>query len=610
MKRKKKSGHLKKGIAMVTGLFACVLMLSGMAAAKEKNGISYDFRKGANEIKIDDILQADRVLQMPEVLDKCFVTSIQLDSQSKFVTVKRLILPAQLKKVEKCRASRKRHGTQQILEMFPNLEEVKIAEGNSSLCTDGDAIYSKDKTVLYSLRSGVEEYEIPASVQEIKTGALTGAKKLRKITVQTGNTKYKVEDGVLFTRDGKKLILMPPCLSVEDYQVPNSVANIEERAFERQRSLSKVHIPGTVDVIGEAAFEKCSHLRSVTIGDGVRKIGDFAFFGSWEMTEITLGEGVQTIGEAALEGTDIRNLTLPSTLERVAYRNANEPELPLEQLNMLIIKSPYLSVRNFYYIGELAEYPIVYAVKNSDAYRLFRKVTKVYALPGAKAVKRTAKKDKEQRKKENQMTKWYYKTKEKVCKIRTPEQLMSLSIIGREDGFWGETFVLENDIDMKKYPEFKSIEEFDGVFDGNGKKIKNLRIHQPGEDEVGLFASLEYGAKVKNLTVEGTVTGRSRVGMICGTIYGKSQITGCKSKGTVSGMSQVGGIVGQATGKSRIRGVKSTAKICANYFAGGILGYDASAKQKNLGRVQAANEQDVRAIYRYAGTICSNADKR
>lgn len=609
MKGKRKLRCLKKGIGIVMGLFACALMLSGMAAAQKKNGISYDFKE-TGEYEVDDILQADRVFRIPEVHDTNFVTSIQLDSRNKFVTVKKLILPAQMKKVKKCRTSRKRHGTQQLLEMFPNLEEVEIAEGNRYLCTDGDAIYSKNKTILYSLRCDVEEYEVPASVQEIKTGALAGAKKLRKITVQTGNTKYKEEEGVLFTRDGKKLILMPPCLPVQDYRVPNSVASIEERAFERQRSLLKVQIPGTVDVIGEAAFEKCSHLRSVTVEDGVRKIGDFAFFGSWEMTEITLGEGLQIIGEGAFEGTDIRNLTLPSTLEKVEYRHANEPELPLEQLNMLVIKSPYLNVRNFYYIGQLAEYPIVYAVKNSDAYRLFRKVTKVYALPGTKAVKRAAKKDKKQRKKENQMTKWYYEKNSKVYKIRTPEQLMSLSIIGRDEGFWGETFVLEKDIDMKGYPEFEAIEDFDGVFDGNGKTIKNLKIYQPGEDEVGLFATLEYGAKVKNLTVEGTVTGRSKVGMICGRTTGKCQITGCKSKGSVSGMSQVGGIAGQVTRKSKIRGVKSTAKIRANYFAGGILGYDASAKEKNLIGVKASNGQDVRAIYRYAGTICSNADKR
>lgn len=603
---------MKKKIGAIIGLVLCVLAFGATVEAREDKGFSYDnMNNRIGKAMIDDILQADRELRIPETIGSAnnFVASIQLDAGSQFVTVKTLVLPSQLQTLKECWKSKKKHGTCQILELFPNLKEVQVAESNIYLCTDGDAIYSKDKTILYSVRCGVEEYEIPASVQVIKPAAFAGAKKLAKITVQTGNGMYKTKDGVLFSMDEKKLILMPPCLPVQQYQVPEGVESIEERAFERQRGLRSVQIPGTVDVIGTAAFEKCSHLQSVKIADGVRKIGGFAFYGSWELADITLGEGIQSLGEAAFEGTVIRNLVLPSTLEKVAYRHAREPELPLEQLDTLVIKSPYLNVRNFYYIGQLAEYPVVYAVKNSDAYRLFRKVTKVYALSGTKAVTRPAKKDKKQRKKEEKSADWYCKTKDKVYKIRTAEQLMSLSFIGRYIGFYGETFILEKDIDMKGR-RFEPIVEFDAVFDGNGKKIKNLRIDKPGEDRVGLFSLLDGRGKVKNLTVEGTVNGRSKVGLICGECEYKSRIVNCRSRGSVSGMSQVGGIVGTVSEKSLIEKNKSQAKVRANYFAGGILGFDASAKKKNLGRNHISGSQDVRAFYRYAGLICSNLDKR
>ena len=151
---------MKKKIGTIIGLVLCVLAFGATVTAQEGKGFSYDnMNNRIGMTMIDDILQADRVLRVPETIGSAnnFVASIQLDAGSQFVTVKTLVLPSELQILKECRKNKKKHGTCQILELFPNLKEVQIAEGNHYLCTDGDAIYSKDKTILYSVRCGVGE---------------------------------------------------------------------------------------------------------------------------------------------------------------------------------------------------------------------------------------------------------------------------------------------------------------------------------------------------------------------------------------------------------------------------------------------------------------------
>lgn len=54
------------------------------------------------------------------------------------------------------------------------------------------------------------------------------------------------------------------------------------------------------------------------------------------------------------------------------------------------------------------------------------------------------------------------------------------------------------------------IDNFKGVFDGDGHYIKNLYINST-EDYVGLFGKMS-GGRIKNLNVSGSVTGKKYVG--------------------------------------------------------------------------------------------------
>ncbi|GMO36956.1 MAG: hypothetical protein Ta2F_13000 [Termitinemataceae bacterium] len=66
----------------------------------------------------------------------------------------------------------------------------------------------------------------------------------------------------------------------------------------------------------------------------------------------------------------------------------------------------------------------------------------------------------------------------------------------------GVNWFLNNDIDLSEAPgDWEGPSGYYGVFDGNGKTIKNLLLTKTGSD-TGLFATLGDGATIKNFTLE------------------------------------------------------------------------------------------------------------
>lgn len=152
-------------------------------------------------------------------------------------------------------------------------------------------------------------------------------------------------------------------------------------------------------------------------------------------------------------------------------------------------------------------------------------------------------------------------------------------------------FELSKDIDLSSYLNsnssgWKPIEGFTGNFDGKKHTIKGLWISLSSISNVGLFANIQGSsdnerASVSNLFVNISkkgITGRSRVGGICGTLsYGN--IVNCMVTGDISGGSSVGGVVGYGSAYSNIisQCASSGNIIATDGYVGGILGdYDNS----------------------------------
>jgi uncharacterized repeat protein (TIGR02543 family) len=124
-------------------------------------------------------------------------------------------------------------------------------------------------------------------------------------------------------------------------------------------------------------------------------------------------------------------------------------------------------------------------------------------------------------------------------------------------------------------------ESFEGTFDGQGYKIKDLYINRPDEDSVGLFDSVNVGGVIKDIGVmNAVVIGNQSVGGLVGLNGGtvsNSYFIG-NVTGTVTGEQQwsfVGGLVGASNGivsNSYATG-SVTGTGTGNYtFVGGLVG--------------------------------------
>ena len=113
--------------------------------------------------------------------------------------------------------------------------------------------------------------------------------------------------------------------------------------------------------------------------------------------------------------------------------------------------------------------------------------------------------------------------------------------------------------------------DFRGNFDGNGKKVSGLKIDNYS-DYAGLFGQIN-GGTVRNLGVEGTVSGRNYVGGVAGWVQNGGSITNCYSAVTVSGTGRdVGGIAGSAH-TTTFTNCYATGDVSGIRAVGGVVGY-------------------------------------
>ena len=171
-----------------------------------------------------------------------------------------------------------------------------------------------------------------------------------------------------------------------------------------------------------------------------------------------------------------------------------------------------------------------------------------------------------------------------VYHIKSGEELLAFAKMVNDDSktFEGEKVVLDNDIDISTQ-EWTPIGErktggikFKGTFDGQNKTI-TLKITNC-TDYGALFEAIE-GATVQNVTVAGTVSGKSVAGVV-GQAGAGSKIINCTNKASVTGSSKAAGVVVKIEGNGvEVIGCKNEGSIGdeAPNGAAGIVTYAESA---------------------------------
>ena len=185
----------------------------------------------------------------------------------------------------------------QVFNGCSNLEEVILEEGIEEIA--GRAFDACSKVKEWKLpkslkRIGpcafsnisVEEFNIPENVEGI-AAAFISSSKLARINVDSNNKYFTSIDGILFDKDGTRLIKYPENRDGNSYEVPNTVKTIDANAFISCKNLQTIVIADSVEKIGDSAFDG-SKLKTINLGGGITNISNKPFYGAWNLTNINV----------------------------------------------------------------------------------------------------------------------------------------------------------------------------------------------------------------------------------------------------------------------------------------------------------------------------------
>ena len=217
------------------------------------------------------------------------VIDIEADSFSECSGLESVTIPSSIKEIkayafQRCEA----------------LRSIELPEGLEWL---GKGCFSKC--------SSLEKITIPASLTRIGNAVFTECKSLRRITVEEGCQACRMQDNVLLSGDGKKVIAVP--MAETSYvKIPEGVETVSYGTFARCKQLKHVEFPSSLLTIENYAFYGCENLIGIVFPEQLKWIGTGSFEGfhfdstfgtaqkeEKELSSVTIGANVLYIGSNA-----------------------------------------------------------------------------------------------------------------------------------------------------------------------------------------------------------------------------------------------------------------------------------------------------------------------
>ena len=186
---------------------------------------------------------------------------------------------------------------------FYQCNALKIMVLPDSVKTIGSGAFYSCRALEQIQMNGVSEignYAFQgAAVRSVSIGkdvkSLTGlaffGSALSSVSVNSGNTAFKMANGVLFSKDMSALVLYPPKKQGTSFKVPDSVKMIGECAFAKNTYLRSVDL-SSVTFLGSSAFQECCALESIIIPNSVTDAYSFTFYKCQALKSVTFGSGL------------------------------------------------------------------------------------------------------------------------------------------------------------------------------------------------------------------------------------------------------------------------------------------------------------------------------
>lgn len=266
-----------KKILLFLLFFLLTLCACGEKLMPETSGDSFNYSI-RNGVAIVTGLKDTNIneIRIPEKIEGYYVEEIG-DSAFKASKLKKVIIPDCVKTIG-----------ESAFEESRALREVSYVK-NSGVVTIGDRAF-------YGC-SLLEKVIIGKNVESIGTDAFRNLIFNKAFVVDKNNKYYSEMDGLLYNKDQTVLYQYPSSYDGE-FNLPNTLLNIEPYAFEGSKVYSVV-LPNSVVKIGESAFKDCFHLSNLQLSNSLEEIGNYFAYNT-NLSNLTIPESVKSIDQYSL----------------------------------------------------------------------------------------------------------------------------------------------------------------------------------------------------------------------------------------------------------------------------------------------------------------------
>ena len=190
-----------------------------------------------------------------------------------------------------------------------NLLSVTIPEGVTSIedvafsgCSNLQSVSLSNSitNIGYSAFRGCESlpsFYIPANVATIGVAPFGQCTSMTGIQVDDNNPNFMDDEGVLYSRNGTRLIQYPGGRPDKHYSVLNTTTDIDDMAFEFS-SVKSVYLPKSLRNMGYEMFY-FSSVERVVIDEGLDTIPEYTFYACENLKSVYLPSTIKSIGRQA-----------------------------------------------------------------------------------------------------------------------------------------------------------------------------------------------------------------------------------------------------------------------------------------------------------------------
>ena len=218
-----------------------------------------------------------------------------------------------------------------------------IQQGAFAECSNLSTLkFGKNVEKIYDyvfFQTNIKEITLPKKLNHISGTAFLGNHVIKNINVDANNSNFSSNNGIVFSKDKKKIVLYPQGKTEKAYTIPSTVEEICDSAFSYAQvesitisksvkkfgnyvfsstNIKSITIPRTVTEMGYGPVADCQKLISANIQSKVKVLPYDMFNGCASLKNVTLNDNIEEIYNRAFYGCkSLSNITLPKNLKKI-----------------------------------------------------------------------------------------------------------------------------------------------------------------------------------------------------------------------------------------------------------------------------------------------------